>query len=75
MRVKSELIKGILLGVIVPLGFIVLTLIVGLIWYILLKYFDFLLGIFPESIFLTSGIFCATIGTIIFGGYLYVSSR
>ena len=43
--------------------------------YALLSYLEFLLGIFPENISLTIVTFCATVGTIIFGGSLYVPSR
>lgn len=75
MKAKQQIIKGLLHGIFIPLAFVGLTVIIGLIWYILLKYFDFLLGIFPENIFLTITTFCVTIGTIIFGGSLYVSSR
>lgn len=74
MKVKFSK-KDILMGFIIPIGFMVLTITIGTIWYILLKYFDFLLGVLPDNLLLTFLVFCATIGAIIFGGSVYVSNR
>jgi hypothetical protein len=50
------------------------ALLIGL-WFILAKYFDYLLGVFPESFFLTLATFCGSIFTLIAGVSTYVSNR
>lgn len=76
MKVKEhiwELIRATYIGFLVILMFILSTVLLVSIWFGLAKYFDYLLGVFPESLFLTITTFCGSIFTLIAGVSTYVS--